>query len=127
MPKASKFSNKGILPPSQIKHRDKATWVTAEEAAIIMTLLLQNAVGNSLESRFKLAIWPLVVNVVGEATSEGVRKSLMQCKTCYHKYVQNTLFIYMCLLIVSSLRLSTRLCGLCACFLGLAGMKESRW
>ena len=60
-------------------------WFAAEEAALIATLLLQKAMGNSSESGFKPAVWPLVVNVVGEATSEGVRKSLMQFKTCYHK------------------------------------------
>jgi len=30
-----------------MKHKDKARWVAAEEAAIIVTLLLQKAVGNS--------------------------------------------------------------------------------
>ena len=53
-------------------------WVAAEEATIIATLLLQKATGNSSESGFKPVVWPLVVNAVGEATSESVRKSLMQ-------------------------------------------------
>jgi len=75
MPKTSKISNKEIHPPSWIKHRDKATWVAVEEATLIVTLLLQKAAGNSLQSMFKPAVWPLVVNAVGEAMSEGVRKS----------------------------------------------------
>src|SRR5882724_898793 len=73
MPKTSKISNKEIPPPFQIKHRDKAMWFAAEEATIIATLLLQKATGNSSESGFKPVVWPLVVNAVGEATSESVR------------------------------------------------------
>ena len=70
-------------------------WVAAEEATIIATLLLHKAKENSLESGFKLAIWPLVVDAVGEATSEGVRKSLMQCKTCYYKVcVQYSIYLH---------------------------------
>jgi len=95
MPKASRISNKEIIPPYQIKRRDKAMWIAAEEAAIIVTLLLQKAMGISSESGFKPAVWPLVVDAVGEATSEGVRKNLMQCKTCYHKVcVQFSLYLH---------------------------------
>jgi|SRR5882724_13706349 len=95
MPQTSKISNKEIYPPSKIKRKDKAMWFAAEEATLIVTLLLQKAVGNSLESGFKPAIWPLVVYAVGEAMSEGVRKSLMQCKTCYHKVcVQYSIYLH---------------------------------
>ena len=68
-----------------MKHRDKARWVTAEEASIITTLLLQKAAGNSSESGFKLAVWPLVVDAVREATSDTVKKTLQHCKTCHHR------------------------------------------
>src|SRR5882724_7038946 len=95
MPQTSKISNKEIHPPSKSKHRDEATWVTAEQATLIATLLLQKAMGNSSESGFKPAVWPLVVYAVGEAMSEGVRKSLMQCKTCYHKVcVQYSIYLH---------------------------------
>ena len=61
-PKQTKLSNKVDPPlPSQKKHRDKARWVAAEEATIIVTLLLQKATGNYLESGFKPAVWSLVV------------------------------------------------------------------
>jgi len=84
--------------PSQKKCRDKAWWVAAEEAA-----------RNSSESGFKLAVWTLMVEAVGEATTEAVKKSLMQCKTCYHRVcVQNSISVWP--LNISSSRLSTRWC-----------------
>ena len=69
--KVRKKANPPLL--SQKKHRDKARWVMAEEAAIIVTLLLQKAMGNYLESSFKPVVWSLVVDVVGEATTKAVR------------------------------------------------------
>jgi len=84
MSKSAKNS-KDDISQSMKKCQDPARWVAAEEATIITTLLLQKAAGNSSESGFKLAVWPLVVDAVREATSETVRKNLQQCKTCYHR------------------------------------------
>ena len=83
MTEVSKQANTPLL--TQKKCRDKARWVSTEEAAIIAMLLLQKATGNSLECGFKPAVWSLVVDVVGEATTESVRNNLLQCKTCYHR------------------------------------------
>ena len=83
MTEVSKQADTPLL--SQKKRRDKARWVAAEEATIIVTLLLQKATGNYLESGFKPAVWSLVVDAVGEATTEAVKKSFLQCKTCYHR------------------------------------------
>ena len=66
------------------KCKDKARWVAAEEAAIIMTLLTQKVAGNALESGFKPAVWALVVQAVAGATMDGSQKDILQCKTCYH-------------------------------------------
>src|SRR5882724_11000910 len=72
----SKFSKNANTPlPSMKKCRDPARWVMAEEAAIIATLLLQKATRNSSESGFKLAVWPLVVNAVSQATSVAIKKT----------------------------------------------------
>src|SRR5882724_3075952 len=114
MPKISKISNKETPPPSHMKCRDKARWVAAEEAALIVTLLLQKAMGNSSESGFKPAIWPLVVDAVGEAMSEGVKKSLMQCKTCYHKVcAQYSIYLHVsadCLQLKAEYKIMQTLC-----------------
>jgi len=83
--KNSTVSKANTPLPSMKKRKDPARWVAAEEAAIIATLLLQKAAGNSSESGFKPAVWPLVVDAVREATSETVKKNLLQCKTCYHR------------------------------------------
>src|SRR5882724_12292863 len=81
-----KFSKNANTPlPSMKKCRDPARWVAAEEAMIIATLLLQKAARNSLESGFKPVVWPLVVDVVSQATSVAIKKNLQQCKTCYHR------------------------------------------
>ena len=106
--------------------QDPARWVAAEEAMIIATLLLQKAARNSLESGFKQAVWPLVVDAVSQAPSVDIKKNLQQCKTCYDRVCVWFSLVCKQQLITSSSRLSTRLCGPCAACLGLAGMKGSR-
>ena len=88
MPKTFKNSTvrkKAHPPPSMNKCREPARWVMAEEAAMVATLLLQKATSNALESGFKPAVWAVVVHAVGVATAEPVKKTLLQCKTCYHR------------------------------------------
>jgi len=67
------------------KCRGKSKWSSAEEAAMIATLLVQKQAGNASESSFKPSVWSLVVAAVEEATTEDVGKDIAQCKTCYHK------------------------------------------
>jgi len=124
--KKSKVSNQADTPLlSQKKHRDKARWV-ATEATIIMTLLLQKATGNSLESGFKPAVWSLVVDVVGEATTESVR-NLLQYKTCYHRVCAHNSIYWNVATEFLQLKVEYKdVWTLCGC-LGSAGMKESRW
>src|SRR5882724_5662063 len=71
--------------PAKKKHKDKANWTMAEEAAIITTLLEQKATGNTSESGLKPSVWTLVEFSVSKATVGDVKKSVLQCKTCYHK------------------------------------------
>jgi len=78
-PKKTKVRKQADIPLlSQKKCRDKARWVSAEEAAIIMTLLLQKVAGNSSESGFKPSSLVLGGGCVGEATTESVRQNLLQ-------------------------------------------------
>jgi len=133
-PKMTEVSKQADTPLlSQKKRRDKARWVAAEEAIIIATLLLQKAAGNSSESGFKPSVWTLVVDAVGDATTESVSKNLLQCKTCYHRVcAQFSIYWYVAAecpwpLIISSSRPSTRLCGPYAGCPGLAGIKDRRW
>jgi len=74
----------GPNDPGKKKHKDKARWVAAEEAAIITTLLTQKAAGNASESGFKPTVWSFVVQAVAGATMDGSKKDALQCKTCYH-------------------------------------------
>src|SRR5882724_709559 len=85
LPHSNLSQNANTPLPSMKKHRDPVKWVVAEEAAIISTLLLQKATGNSLKSGFKPMMWPLVVNAVSQATSLAIKKNLQLCKTCYHR------------------------------------------
>ena len=70
---------------------------------------------------FKPAVWAVGVQAVGVATTEGVKNTLLQCKTCYHRVSVHTLFMSICLPNISSSRPSTRPCGPCAGFLGGKG------
>ena len=81
-PELGWYNTPGLL--SKRKCKDKARWVATEEAAIIVTLLTQRAARNALESRFKPAVWSLVVQAVAGATTDGSQKDSLQCKTCSH-------------------------------------------
>ena len=78
------------------KCREPARWVVAEQAMMVAALLLQKATGNASESGFKPAVWAVVVHAVGVATAEPVKKTLLQCKTCYHR-VSVQYYIYVLL------------------------------
>ena len=60
---------------------------------MVATLLLQKATGNASESGFKPVVWAVVVHAVGVATAEPVKKTVLQCKTCYHR-VRPQSYIY---------------------------------
>ena len=89
------------IPPKKLC-KDKAKWTTAEEAAIVTTLLEQKATGNASESGFKPSVWPLVEFSVSKATLGDVKKSVLQCKTCYHK-VSCGFFYCLSVLVLTSL------------------------
>src|SRR5882724_11074849 len=60
---------------------------TAEESTIIATLLLQKAAGNSSESGFKPAVWPLVV----DAVRPSIRTSI-SARPAITRYVHGSLW-----------------------------------
>src|SRR5882724_12943888 len=99
MPKTQKISTVSQQegPPSSIHEEVQgARWVVAEEATMVATLLLQKASGNASESGFKPVVWAVVVHTVGIATAEPLKKTLFQCKTCYHR-VSAQYYIYVLL------------------------------
>jgi len=72
-------SNDHNTHPPQKKCQDKVKWTRDEEAAIIPTLLKQQAAGNVSKSGFKASVSPLVEFSVNRVTPGDVRKNVLQC------------------------------------------------
>ncbi|KAF8581616.1 hypothetical protein K439DRAFT_1618908 [Ramaria rubella] len=77
----NKLSGKGKTTTSDLKTK----WTTAEEAAIITTLLGQKAVGNVSDSRFKPMVWEIVVDDLADVSPMGMSKDVSQCKSRYQQ------------------------------------------